>query len=214
MESPTSSESRDRVVRNDVAAMLSRRQLIHRGGALGLAALVAGAIPAAEVLSRATRPSRRNRISPTPPCRPSGTRSSRAARPASPISATRSIPRPSPASIPTRARWRPIPWPFPRTRRRASAPSLRPSWPTSRLARSSRVAPSSTSTTRLARQWWSAGSPSATSRWSGSRSERQAELQPERDVLGFHAGLRIAAVAPEHSSASGRKSPSPCRDSR
>lgn len=48
---PDSSASR--LVRNEVAGFLSRRQLIGRGGSLGLAALVAGALPAAEQLATA-----------------------------------------------------------------------------------------------------------------------------------------------------------------
>jgi hypothetical protein len=45
-------EAQGRVIRNELAAELSRRELISRGGALGLGALVLGALPALERLAR------------------------------------------------------------------------------------------------------------------------------------------------------------------
>jgi hypothetical protein len=51
-ESPNSSSTR--VVRSEVARILSRRQLVVRGGALGLGAAIAAAVPAARRLASAT----------------------------------------------------------------------------------------------------------------------------------------------------------------
>jgi hypothetical protein len=44
-------EVQGRAIRNEVAAELSRRELFHRAGALGLAAVVVGAVPALERLA-------------------------------------------------------------------------------------------------------------------------------------------------------------------
>jgi hypothetical protein len=45
-------EAQGRVIRNELAAELSRRELLSRGGALGLGALVLGALPALQRLAR------------------------------------------------------------------------------------------------------------------------------------------------------------------
>jgi hypothetical protein len=44
-------QAEGRAIRNEVAAELSRRELLHRAGALGLAAVVVGALPAIERLA-------------------------------------------------------------------------------------------------------------------------------------------------------------------